>query len=86
MLRVYFPAGNPIAEIASHSDFSREFSKSVSDSDRCSVTLLSRIFSLLSVDLGEDSTHFLRSENLDFDLALFNTYAGTFRRQMQFVF
>lgn len=61
MLRVYFPAGNPIAEIASHSEYSREFFKSANEADRCSVTLLSRIFSLLNVDLGEDATLILKS-------------------------
>lgn len=86
MLRVYFPAGNPIEEIAHFQNFSRAFCQPVKDSDRCSVLLLSRIFSLLDVNLGDDSTVLLRTENVDFDLALFSTYSETFRRQMQFVF
>jgi len=42
-----------------------------------SVTLLSRLFSLLNVDDVEiDAPLLVRREHLDFDLALFSTYAG----------
>jgi len=52
----------------------------------CSINLLSRVFSLHNVDLGVNSTLIVRQEHLDFDLALFNTYAAMFKRSMRFVF
>ena len=54
--------------------------------DLLSITLLSRVFSLLNVDLGADVVLQVQDEHLDFDLALFNTYAATFKRSMRFVF
>ena len=56
------------------------------EEDKSSITLLSRVFSLYSVDLGTNSPLIVRKEHLDFDLALFNTYAATFKRSMRFVF
>ena len=55
MLRVYFPAGEPIQEAWSHSDFKKAFGgqdDKEGDSDAESVRLLSRIFSLVEKDLG----------------------------------
>ena len=87
MLRVYFPAGDPIAEIQSHSEFSQAYLKQASnEADRCSVNLLSRVFSLLNCDLGEGASLIVKDEHLDYDLALFNTYAASFKRSMRFVF
>lgn len=85
MLRVYFPAGDLINEASSHSDFKSDFSKGAnpqdySDKDKASVNLLSRVFSLLNFDTGANTPPLiLKKEHLDFDLALFNTYATTFK-------
>ena len=87
MLRVYFPAGHPITETQSHSDFATAYHKEAfEESERCSVTLLSRIFSLLNVDLGDGITLAYKNEHLDYDLALFNSYTATFKRAMRFNF
>ena len=91
MLRVFFPAEQPIAEAASHTQFSQIYSKgpdpeAVTEHEILSITLLSRVFSLLNVDLGADVVLQVQGEHLDFDLALFNTYAATFKRSMRFVF
>jgi len=54
MLRVFFPAGQRITEALSHEEASTDHSKSISQAaDKEPVTLLSRIFSLLKVDLGD---------------------------------
>jgi hypothetical protein len=49
------------------------------EKDRCSITLLSRVFSLLpspeSTKGTKGSKISLKKESLDFDLALFTTYA-----------
>lgn len=87
MLRVYFPAGNQINETVSHTDFKKAyFREAHEEADRGSVTLLSRIFSLIEVDLGDNASIIFRDELLDYDLAMFNTYAANFKRQMRFVF
>ena len=81
MLRVYFPAGHLITETQSHSELKNAYLKqAVNEADRCSVTLLSRVFSLLNVDLGEGVNLIYKDEHLDYDLALFNTYAATYKR------
>ena len=39
------------------------------------MTLLTRVFSLLNVDLGIEAPLLLKKDHLDFDLAVFSTYA-----------
>jgi len=85
MLRVFFPAGNPITVAYSHNQFYETYSKDLAEGDACSITLLSRVFSLLNVDLG-DKVMIVKDEHLDFDLALFSTYASAFKQSMRFVF
>ena len=81
MLRVYFPAGHLITETQSHSELKNAYLKQAeNEADRCSVTLLSRVFSLFNVDLGEGVNLIYKDEHLDYDLALFNTYAATYKR------
>lgn len=89
MLRLYFPAGHPIDCPLSHVDFRQKYgvvskidlsSQGTSlktDQDRKSVTLLSRVFSLLPSSSENDKSIrlTLKKESLDFDLALFTTYA-----------
>ena len=80
MLRVFFPAGNPITVAYSHNQFYESYSKALAENDACSITLLSRVFSLLNVDLGSnDKVMIVKDEHLDFDLALFSTYASAFK-------
>ena len=87
MLRFYFPAGSPIDEVASHSEFSSKFTKSSGSDDDVSVRLLSRVFSLLNLNFGAQSVPYrLKSEQIDFDLALFASYTNMFKRVMQYVF
>ena len=85
MLRVFFPAGNPITVAYSHNQFFDAYSKNLTDSEACSITLLSRVFSLLNVDL-DGKVIVVKDEHLDFDLALFSTYASAFKQSMRFVF
>jgi len=76
MLRVFFPAAEPITVAYSHESFGNELTREVSAEDLRSVTLLSRVFSLLNIDLGTDAPLLIKRDHLDFDLALFSTYAN----------
>jgi hypothetical protein len=52
-----------------------------------SVKLLARVFSLLSLPEELKSVKLqLKKETLDFELALFTTYAQQLRQNMKFVF
>ena len=85
MLRIYFPAGNPIDAASSHGQFKDQYSRAVPDADATSITLLTRVFSLFSVS-NENASFVLQEHHLDFDLALFTTYAQTLKQTMRFVF
>ena len=85
MLRIYFPAGEPIDATSSHAPFKEKHSPKVPDADRQSITLLSRVFSLFHVK-NQGKTQTLNLHHLDADLALFTTYAQTLRHSMRFVF
>ena len=85
MLRIYFPAGEPIDATSSHAPFKEKHSPKVPDADRQSITLLSRVFSLFHVK-NQGKTQTLSLHHLDADLALFTTYAQTLRHSMRFVF
>ena len=74
MLRVYFPAGNPITVAYSHNQFFEAYQKEAQAENACSITLLSRVFSLLNVEL-DGKVMVVKDDHLDFDLALFSTYA-----------
>ena len=99
MLRLYFPAGQPIDCPQSHEEFRQQFgmiskvtlraagTSLKQEKDRCSITLLSRVFSLLpSPESIKGSKISLKKESLDFDLALFTTYAQNLKQNMRFVF
>ena len=78
MLRVFFPAGEPIAEAWSHEGFGKSYAeKAADDKDKASIRLLSRIFSLIKADLGPRAApYLLKASQLDFDLALFSSYTN----------
>lgn len=99
MLRLYFPAGQPIECPSSHNEFRSIFgvadtgiglpadSSVRSQQDLASVKLLSRVFSLVNTP---DSLKHLKFQlyrgTLDFELALFSTYAQHLKQNMKFVF
>ena len=81
MFRVFFPAADRIDAAASHESFNNEFKRQANqEEDEGSVTLLSRIFSLLNFNFGDEvAPLLLKNDHLDFDLALFSTYASSFK-------
>lgn len=99
MLRLYFPAGQAIESPRSHNVFRGLFgvadtgmgwpvdSSVRSKQDFASVKLLSRVFSLVNTpdSLKHLKVHLQRG-TLDFELALFSTYAQHLKQNMKFVF
>lgn len=82
MLRVFFPAEQVIQEAPSHTELRKSFSPAASSESL--VTLLTRIFSLVTLDESIEAE--VNTTNLDFDLALFSTYAKSYRQMMRFMF
>jgi hypothetical protein len=74
MLRIFFPAGNPIEVPSSHACF---LGKPLDQP----ISLLKRVFSLFPVKVGNPK---LLTE--DFEMCLFNSYAQILKQQMRFVF
>ena len=91
MLRIYYPAGNPIEHAISHSEFSSKYriQPNATEEDQKSICLLSRLFSLLPLQVDaqtKKSQGPLQVESLDFDLALFASYSQMLKDTMRFVF
>ena len=75
MLRIFFPAGNPIDVPKSHVCFLTE------KHPEQPVSLIKRVFSLFPVKMGSPK---LRTD--DFEMCLFNSYTQMLKQQMRFVF
>lgn len=92
MLRIYYPAGNPMEHAISHAHFSSKYriQANVTEEDSKSICLLSRLFSLLPLQIDIQTNKKLSGplqvESLDFDLALFASYSQMLKDTMRFVF
>lgn len=94
MLKIFFPAGLQISTTNTHSEFQKQNdllsdARHLSESDRTSILLISRIFSLLtiksdSIDVRGSQLNF--EGRLDFDIAQFNTYVRTLKFMMKSMF
>ena len=87
MYKIFFPAGLEILTTDSHKEFQSTFDlfkdkPHLSDSDKTSILLLSRTFSLLSIDSHSSGAQ-LNFEPLDYDLSQFCTYVRSLKFLMK---
>jgi Temperature dependent protein affecting M2 dsRNA replication len=95
MLKIFFPAGLQIQTTDSHSEYQTKCDllseqHHLSNSDRTSILMISRIFSLLTINcksIDEDGVQLdFEANSLDFDLSQFNTYVRTLKFMMKSMF
>lgn len=92
MLKIFFPAGLDIPSTPTHSEYQTSYNllkdkHHLSADDKTSILLISRIFSLLSIDCEEIDKKGkqldFETNQIDFDLSQFNTYVRTLKFLMK---
>ena len=92
MLKIFFPAGLEIATTETHVEYQKLFDllkdkKHISQEERTSILLISRIFSLMNIECEAIDKRGVQvdfeSGSLDYDLVQFSTYVRTLRFLMK---
>ncbi len=92
MLKIFFPAGLEIATTETHVEYQKLFDllkdkKHISQEERTSILLISRIFSLMNIECEAIEKRGVQvdfeSGSLDYDLVQFSTYVRTLRFLMK---
>ncbi|CDW83047.1 UNKNOWN [Stylonychia lemnae] len=94
MLKIFYPAGLEIPAIEQHQEFQSKWNllrdKQISESDKCSILLITRIFTLMPMTsnaINQGKEFELRDHNqLDFDLSMFGTYLRKIKFLMKGMF
>eukprot|EP00347_Sterkiella_histriomuscorum_P006973 403350735 len=94
MLKIFFPAGIDMPALDSHNDYKEKWDRmkdlDISEQDKTSILMISRIFSLvpLTSKLLQQGKPFTISDSsqLDYDLAMFGSYARKIKLLMKSMF
>lgn len=92
MLKVFFPAGLELPSTLTHQEYQANYNllkdkQHLSEQDKTSILLISRVFSLLSIECAaidrEGRALDFEANKIDFDLSQFNTYVRTLKFLMK---